>query len=117
MSPVQPPESVNFQVFVRDVDKKVGPNSHIKSIRIRSITHQFPGQEPVSLISDYDSYFWMQGSPTHNTGDLAPVPYHQDGYLQLKIELEVNGQGYQFHENVSAAERRNIRPLLLYALD
>lgn len=111
------PESVYFQVYVRDVEKKVGANSHIKSIRIRSFTYQFPEQEPVTLISDFDGYFWMQESLTYNTGDRDPVPYSHDWYVHLNIELAVNGQVYQFHEKVNAAERRNMRALLLYALD
>lgn len=111
------PELVYFQVFVRAVDKKLGPNPNIESIRIRSFTYQFPGQDPVELISDYNGYFWMQGSPKYNPGGNSPVPYNENWYLQLKIDLAVNGQNYLFDEQVQAASRRNIRPLLLYTLE
>jgi len=111
------PESVYFQVFVRAVDKKAGPNPHIESIRIRSFTYQFPGQDPVRLISDFDGYFWMQGSPKYNPGERVPVPYNENWFLQLRIDMTVNGQDYLFDEQVQATVRRNVRPLLLYALE
>lgn len=111
------PESVYFQVFVRAVDKKAGPNPNIESIRIRSFTYQFPGQNPVELISDYNGYFWMQGSPKYNPGGSSPVPYDENWYLQLRIDLTVNGHNYFFDEKVQAGARRNIRPLLLYVLE
>lgn len=111
------PESVYFQVFVRPVDKKTGPNPNIETIRIRSFTYQFPGQSPVELISDYNDYFWMQGSPEYNPGGSSPVPFDENWYMQLRIDLTVNGQNYLIDEDVQAVARRNIRPLLLYALD
>lgn len=111
------PEAVYFQVFVRDADKKAGPNPNIKSIHIRSFTYQFPGQDPVKLISDYRDYFWMQGSPKYNPGRSAPVPFDESWYLRLRIDLTVNGQDYLLDEQVHAAARRNFRPLLLYALE
>lgn len=111
------PESVYFQVFVRDAGKKAGPNPHIESIHIRSFTYQFPGQDPVNLISDYDHYFWMQGSPKYNPDGSAPVPFDEHWYLRLRIDLSVNGEDYLIDEQVHAAERRNLRPLLLCALE
>jgi hypothetical protein len=111
------PESVYFQVFVRAVDKKAGPNPNIETIRIRSLTYQFPGQNPVELITDYNGYFWMQGSPKYNPGGSSPVPFNENWYMQLRIDLTVNGQNYLIDEEVQAVARRNIRPLLLYALE
>ena len=110
------PESVYFQVFVRGVDKKSGPNPHIDSIRIHSFSYQFPGQEPVELLSDFDGNFWMQGNPQYDPGESAPVPHNEHWYLQLKVDLTVNGQNYQFDERVDAAARRNSLPLLFHAL-
>lgn len=111
------PDSVYFQVFVRDAGEKSGPNPNIHSIHIRSFTYQFPGQEPVNLISDYDHYFWMQGSPKYHPGGSAPVPFNEHWRLRLRMDLSVNGEDYRIDEQVEAAERRNIRPLILYALE
>ena len=111
------PESVYFQVFVRAADKKAGPNPHVESIRIRSFSYQFPGQGPVELLSDYDGHFWMQGNPAYDPGEHVPVPCLENGFLQLKIDLVVNGQNYRFDEQVKAAARRNSLPLLLHVLE
>ena len=111
------PESVYFQVFVRAVGKKSGPNPHIESIRIRSFSYQFPDQDPVELISDYDGYFWMQGNPKYEPGESSPVPCNENQYLQVRIDLEINGQDYLFEEQLQAAARRNTLPLLLYSLE
>ena len=88
------PESVYFQVFVRDIDKKMGKNPNIESINIHSFSYQFPGQAPVELLSEYEDNFWMQGSPKGNTERSAPVPYGENWYLALKINLTVNGKKY-----------------------
>lgn len=46
-----------FQRFVRDAEKKSGPNPNIDSVRIHSFTYQLPGELPVELISDFDAGF------------------------------------------------------------
>jgi hypothetical protein len=111
------PESVYFQVFVRDAEKKSGKNPHVESITIHSFTYEFPGQPPVRLIADYGHNFWMQGDPQYNADDHAPVPFDEHWYLRLKIDLTLNGRQYAFDRQVNAAERKNLRPLLLYALE
>lgn len=113
---LQTPELVYFQVFVRDADKKFGPNPHIESIRIHSFTYQFPGEEPVRLLSDFDGNFWMQGNPRYDPGEQEPIPYAENRLLQLSIDLTVNGRDYSFDEQVEASARRSSMPLLLYAL-
>jgi hypothetical protein len=60
---------------------------------------------------------WMQGSPKYNPGGRVAVPYNENWFLQLMIELTGNGQAYSFDEKVQATSRRNFRPLLLYALE
>jgi hypothetical protein len=111
------PESVYFQVFVRDAEKKSGKNPHVESIRIHSFTYEFPGQPPVQLIADYEHNFWMQGSPQYDPHDHAPVPFNEHWHLRLKIDLTLNGEDYAFDRQVHAADRKNLRPLLLYALE
>ena len=112
---VRSPNTVYFQVFVRQVGK-AGRNPHVESIMIHSFSYAFPGQEPVELISDYDQNFWMQGSPEYNpTGD-PPVPVDEAWYVDLNIELTLNGQRYRFDERVDAASKESLRPLLLEAL-
>lgn len=111
------PESVYFQVFVRDKIRKAGKNPHVDSITIHSFSYHFPGQAPVELMSNYEDYFWMQGMPEDNPGGDPPVPYDDHWYLQVQISLTVNGQRYEFEETVHADKQRYIRPLILYALE
>ena len=111
------PASVYFQVFVRDAEKRAGPNPHIESARIHSFSYRFPGQEPVVLLEDFDGYFWMQGDPSQSQSTDKAVPHDDSWYLQLRIELTVNGVDYMIEEQVHATQRRDIRPLLLHALN
>lgn len=110
------PESVYFQVFVRDAEQRAGPNPHIQSARIHAFSYAFPGQDPVVLVEDFDGYFWMQDNPEQSSARDKPVPYDEHSYLQLRVELTVNGVDYLVEEQVRATQRRNITPLLLYAL-
>ncbi len=111
------PDSVYFQVFVRDAKKKSGRNSHVESITIHSFSYAFPGQEPVELISDFDGNFWMQGSPEYNPDGDAPVPVDPHWAVQLHIDLTLNGQRYVFDESVQGAAVESRLPLLLHALE
>jgi hypothetical protein len=111
---VRSPNTVYFQVFVRQVGR-AGRNPHVESIMIHSFSYAFPGQEPVELISDYDRNFWMQGSPEYNPGGAPPVPVDEVWYVDLKIDLTLNGQRYRFEERVDATKKESLRPLLFEA--
>ncbi|MEJ2535362.1 MAG: hypothetical protein P8008_07885 [Gammaproteobacteria bacterium] len=111
---VRSPNSVYFQVFVRQVGR-AGRNPHVESIAIHSFSYAFPGQEPVELITDYDRNFWMQGSPEYNPDGDAPVPIHEGWYVNLKIDLTLNGERYLVEDQVHAVTREFTRPLLLEA--
>jgi hypothetical protein len=108
---VRSPNSVYFQVFVRQVGKS-GRNPHVESITIHSFSYAFPGQEPVELIADYAENFWMQGSPDYNPDRDAPVPVHEGWYVNLKIDLTLNGQRYRFDDIANATQKEYLRPLL-----
>ncbi len=109
------PNSVYFQVFVREVGKN-GPNSHVDSIMIHSFSYAFPSQAPVELIAGYDRNFWMQDSPKYNPGGSNPVPIHEGWHVNLEIDFTLNGQIFTFAEQVRAAKREHLRPLILDAL-
>ena len=111
---LQSPDSVFFQVFVREVGK-AGRNPHIESIMVHSFSYAFPGQDSVELIADYPQNFWMQGSPEYNPDGSDPVPIHEGWYLNLEIDLTLNGQQFVFNEQVNAAKRERTRPLILHA--
>jgi hypothetical protein len=108
---------VYFQVFVRPAGKKAGPNPHIESIRIHSFSYQLPGQDPVEILSDFDGYFWMQGDASLNQGESAPVPCREGLFVDLSIELTVNGEDYRFDEQAQAMARQRTSPLLFHALE
>ena len=110
------PDEVYFQVFVRDKSVGAGPNPHIESINIESFSYQFPGQEPVVLLSDYGDNFWMQGSPRYDSEETAAVPFNDYWYLQVRIDLTVNGQSYSIDERIDANTRKTLRPLILHGL-
>lgn len=93
---IRGPESVFFQVFVRDRQKKAGPNTHIKSIRIHSFSYQIEDEAPVVLIADYGDYFWMQDQPNYNKGERNPVPWVSGKPIAIDISLTVNGKDYAF---------------------
>ncbi|PSN19677.1 hypothetical protein C7271_06010 [filamentous cyanobacterium CCP5] len=110
------PDQVYFQVFVREKGKEAGHNPNIESIEIRSFSYQFPSQEPTKLISDCDDNFWMQDQPNCNPSGSEPIPFNEHWYLQVQIDMTVNGVDYRFDERIDANTRRSFRPLILWAL-
>ena len=111
------PEAVYFQLFVRDAEKKSGPNPHIDSVRIRSFTYQIPAEPPLELISDFDAGFWMQDQPDFAPVRYAPVTFEPGGSVRVVVDLALNGQDYRIKGEMRAVERRNIRPLWIYAFE
>jgi hypothetical protein len=112
---VRSPNSVYFQVFVRDAGRNAGRNPHVESITIHSFSYAFPGQAPVELIIDYDGNFWMQGSPEYNPDGDAPVPVHEGWYVEMKVDLTLNGQRHRFEKQVDATRQERLSPLLFEA--
>ena len=110
------PDQVYFQVFVREKGKEAGRNPNIESIKIRSFSYRFPGQEPTELITDYNDNFWMQGQPNYNPGGSEPIPFNEHWYLYVELDMNVNGVDYKFDERMDANTRRSKRPLILWAL-
>ncbi len=108
-------DQIYFQVFIKDKEK-YGPNPHIETIHIDTFSYQFPGQEPVELLSNYENNFWMQGNPRYDTENLPPIPFDEHWYLQLRISMTVNGEKYEFDEQVNATTQRQLTPLIIYAL-
>ena len=113
---LQTPDSVYFQVFIREAGKEAGPNPHVESIEIHSFSYQFPDQDPVELISDFEGNFWMQGDPQDNPEGVGAVPFGEQWYLQLSIDLTLNSRHFQVDGRVQATEREYTRPLILYTL-
>ena len=69
----------------------------------------------MQLITDYHGDFWIQASPEYNPGGGSPVPVNEAWYVQLQIDLTLNGQHYRFQEQVNAVKRERMRPLLFEA--
>lgn len=111
---VRTPESVYFQVFVRDAEKQAGPNPHVESIRIRSFAYRRPGLEPVQLISDYDEAFWMQGQPQYNPNKTEPVPCLPGLPIDITISLTLNGVDYAFEDTMICAEKTRTGSLIVH---
>jgi hypothetical protein len=111
---VRTPESVYFQVFVRDAEKKAGPNPHVETILIKSFSYQLAGRAPVVLIENHDAYFWMQNNPNDNKGDQAPVPWVKGQPLTIAISLVLNGRTHELKTEMQAVERKSTRSLLAH---
>lgn len=113
---LQTPDSVYFKVFIREAGREAGPNPHVESIEIHSFSYQLPGQDPVPLIAGFEGSFWMQDNPEDNPEGVGAVPFGEQWYLQLSIDLTLNGQRFQVDGRVQATEREYTRPLVLHAL-
>jgi hypothetical protein len=113
---VRTPESIYFQVFVRDAETKAGPNPHVQSVRIHSFTYAPPNQPPTRLIVDYDQNFWMQDQPQYNPGNTAPVPCIPGQSIDVSISLELNGVDYAYSEKMECATRKRSGLLIVDAL-
>jgi hypothetical protein len=111
---VRTPDSVYFQVSVRDAEKKAGPNPHVDSILIRSFSYRIADREPVVLIENYDDYFWMQGNPNHNKVEQAPVPWVEGQPLTIAISLVLNGKTHELKTDMQAVERKSTGSLLAH---
>jgi hypothetical protein len=108
------PDSVYFQVFVRDAKKKAGPNPHIDSILIKSFSYEIAGRAPVVLIENYDAYFWMQDNSNHNKGKPTPVPWVEGQPLTIAISLVLNGKAHALKADMQAVERKSTGSLLAH---
>ncbi len=111
------PESVFFQVFVRDRQKKFGPNTHIKSIQIHSFSYQVDNEAPLVLIADYGDYFWMQDQPNYNKGERKPVPWVSGKPIAIDISLTVNGKDYALKTRMQPIVSKSNHLLLLDSLE
>lgn len=113
---VRTPESIYFQVFVRDAEAKAGPNPHVQSVRIHSFTYALPGQPPVQLITDYDQNFWMQDQPQYNPSGAVPVPCLPGQSIEVSISLELNGTHYAYSERMACTTRKRSGLLIVHAM-
>lgn len=113
---LETPDRVYFQVFVRDAAKKSGPNPHVESIRIHSFTYRVGGGLPTELLTDYAENFWMQGDPTYDNRELAPIPFYDDKSVRLEIEITLNGVRYSIDGEMPGREMSRLRPLPVLTL-
>lgn len=111
---VRTPESVYFQVFVRDAEKKAGPNLHVDTILIKSFSYRIAGRAPVVLIENYDAYFWMQNNPNYTKGEPVPVPWVEGQPLTIAISLVLNGKAHELKTDMQAVERKSTGSLLAH---
>ncbi|NVJ61118.1 MAG: hypothetical protein HWE27_12055 [Gammaproteobacteria bacterium] len=111
---IESPNSVYFQVFVREAGKKAGKNPNINTITIRSFSYRFPADDFTELLKDYSNNFWMQGNSQYNSSISSPIPYDDHWYLYIKIDLTINGKDYLVEETLKANSRTSTQSLLLH---
>lgn len=113
---VRTPESIYFQVFIREAGTRAGANPHLRSILIRSFTYQLAGRPAVQLIADYDQNFWAQDQAGSRRDKSEPVPCLPGQPIRVSIALEVNGVEYAQQGEMSCAVRERTGLLLAHAL-
>ncbi len=111
---VRTPESVYFQVYVRDAKTRAGPNPNIQSIKINSFSYQVPGRAPVVLIENYDDYFWMQDNSGDNNAQTTPVPWVQGQRMTVAVSLVLNGKAHELKRDMIAVERSSSGSLIAH---
>jgi hypothetical protein len=111
---VRTPDSVYFQVFVRDSEKKTGPNPHVDSILIKSFSYRIADRAPVVLIENYGANFWMQNNPNHNIGEPVPVPWVEGQPLTIAVSLVLNGKAHELKTDMMAVEHKSTGSLLAH---
>lgn len=74
---------LNFQLFVRDPQKKVGPNPHIKTIMIKSFSYQIGDGPIVLLLKDHNKNFWQQG----RKGKEDPPSFEYHPYKDIRVKV------------------------------
>ncbi|MFT5129459.1 MAG: hypothetical protein ACI8W8_003081 [Rhodothermales bacterium] len=109
-------DTVCFQVFVRDKNRKVGANPHVESILIKSFSYQLDDQPRRQLLNNYASNFWMQNNTQYEKRKLPPIPYQQGGVVAVEIDLTLNGKDYSFEGEMPAFEKTSSYPLALEML-
>lgn len=110
------PESVFFQVSVRDIQKKVGPNTHVESIRIHSFSYRINNDAPVVLLSQYEGQFWMQEQNADDNVERKPVPWVSGEPLTIGIALTLNGKDYAFKARMQPIMREKTGSLVAHEL-
>ncbi|TXH72457.1 MAG: hypothetical protein E6Q88_06245 [Lysobacteraceae bacterium] len=113
---VRTPDSIFFQVYVKDPNQEAGPNPNVSSIRIESFSYRQDGRPPVVLIKDYDANFWMQDNPNYNTGARTPVPCVPNQSITIAMSLVLNGKRHTLQRRITAVERSQTALLPWYVL-
>jgi hypothetical protein len=108
------PEAVYLQMFVRDREKKVGPNAHVRDIRVHELTVEAGDGQPVVAIKDYDANFWMQDNPRHSTLR-EPIPFVAGTDLSITAHITLNGREHRLSGSMSAHTRTSSSLLILHA--
>ena len=103
-------DEVYFQISIRDINKKFGPNTHINSVKIHSFSYKLPNESEIEILAGYDGSFWMQGNPNHNGHKLTAIPYRTDSTLSIKIKFTLNGELYFYEGEMKAKESKTVLP-------
>ena len=102
-----------FQINIKDKSKNMGPNPHVKSIKIHSFTYQLGDGPRTELLTDYDYNFWMQGNRNYDKSRLPPIPYYPDSSVKVEIDFTLNGQKYEFKGKMNASENTSYVPTFI----
>ncbi|MDB2674140.1 hypothetical protein N9Y81_04225 [Akkermansiaceae bacterium] len=95
---------VYFQLSIRDLNKRLGPNPHIESVTIHSFSYQLPNEPKIEILTDYHGSFWMQGNPNYESSKLPAIPYRPDSTLSIEINFNLNGKTYSYEGEMKARE-------------
>lgn len=107
-------DKLYFQVFVRDKNKKAGPNPNIDSIEIHSFSYKLNDHDSRELISGFKANFWMQGQHADNKS--TPIQFHPEGKIEIDTSLTINGKELKKTGVMKATTQSRLYPLIFYSL-
>ncbi|MCH1499757.1 MAG: hypothetical protein L7U83_11895 [Akkermansiaceae bacterium] len=104
---------VYFQLFIRDLNKKIGPNPHIESVTIHSFSYQLPNEPEIEILTEYDGNFWMQGNPNYESRKLSAIPYRPNSGINIEINFSLNGKRYSYEGQMRSKESTSFLPTII----
>ena len=104
---------VYFQLFIRDLDKKFGPNPHIESVTIHSFSYQLPNEPKIEILTNHDGNFWMQGNPNYESRKLSAILYRKNSAINIEIDFSLNGKKYSYEGQMKSKESTTTLPKII----
>ncbi len=104
---------VYFQLFIRDLNKKFGPNPNIESVTIHSFSYQLPNGPKIEILTEYNGNFWMQGNSNYESRKTSAIPYRPNSAINIEINFSLNGKKYSYESQMKSKESTIFLPTMI----